>query len=344
MDSYLIFGKRAGHGGPFATPIIVKLYNFPGKIRTHIKFIMFLGTIPGPRALKDAGSFLAPFDDELVELANGVWTYDCVDKIHFMLCAYVIFKLSDMLAINKMLGILGHNTFAPCRSCHIKGCHNATGCKTNYYIPLNHPRKPGKEHHLWDPKNLPMRTHQDCIQTLQEMENSDPTRQEAIGFNQGICEPPLLCHVNLLDFARLIPWDFMHLAFENIGPHLIDHWTGKYKNLDEGSGNYRIAEAVWEKIGRETADATKSIPEAFVRVLPNIANNCSSFTAEAWCFWFVFLTPTLLKGRFQNDKYYRHLCDFSEIIKFCLQYNIAHSEVNNNLQPWIIKWVEEYEK
>lgn len=344
MDGYLIFGKRGPRGGPTATPIIVKVYNFPGKIRTHIKFVMSLGIISGPKAPKDAGSFLAPFDDELVDLANGVRTYNCVDEAHFMLRAYTIFKLGDMLAINKMLGIRGHNAFAPCRSCHIKGCRNVTGGDTNYYVPLNHPRRPGEEHTYWDPTNLPLRTHQDYITTLRDMDHAAAARREEIGFNQGIREPPLLRRVNSLDFARSIPWDLMHLIMENIGPNLVDHWTGKFKHLDEGSGNYRIPDAIWEEIGNETAEATKSIPAAFVRALPNIAKDRSSFTAEAWCFWFVYLAPTLLKNRFQNNRYYQHLCEFTEIIKLCLRYSITRSEIDNDLEPRIINWVQDYEK
>ena len=65
----------------------------------------------------------------------------------------------------------------------------------------------------------------------------------------------------------------MHMIIENICPLLIDHWTGKFKNLDKGSGNYWTVSEVWDEIDAETAEAVQSIPAAFVRVLPDIAKD-----------------------------------------------------------------------
>ena len=142
MDGYLLFGKRGRRGGPSATPILAQIYNLPPNIRTHLRSLIPLGSIPGPNQPRDWGSYLALVDDELVSLANGIPTYDSVDRRQFMLRAYLLYELGDMQAINKTLGIRGHNAFAPCRSCHIKGCRNVTGGDTNYYVPLNKPRTP----------------------------------------------------------------------------------------------------------------------------------------------------------------------------------------------------------
>jgi hypothetical protein len=130
---------------------------------------------------------------------------------------------------------------------------------------------------------------------------------------------------------------------ENICPFMVDHWTGKFKHLDAGSGDYEIASEVWDQIGVETAEAVKLIPAAFVRVLPNIATDRVSFTAESWCFWFLYLAPALLKGRFQHVKYYWHLCNFVDIIKTCLRFSITHREIDE-LEQNIIAWVQDYEK
>ena len=164
-----------------------------------------------------------------------------------------------------------------------------------------------------------------------------------IGFDQGLREPPLLHRINSLDFARSVPWDFMHLIMENICPPLVDHWTGKFKHLDVGSGDYEITSDVWDQIGVETAEAVKSIPVVFVRVLSNIATDQSSFTAESWGFWFLYLAPALLKGRFQHNKYYQHLCEFVNIIKTCLRFSLMHQEIDE-LEQEISAWVQDYEK
>jgi hypothetical protein len=76
----------------------------------------------------------------------------------------------------------------------------------------------------------------------------------------GIREPPALAHVGSIDYAKSLPWDWMHLFAENILPNLVSLWTGRFKGLDSGSGNYEFSPEVWTQIGQETADAVKDIP------------------------------------------------------------------------------------
>lgn len=344
LDGYLLFGKRMRRSGPSATPIVLQNYNLPPTIRIHMNNLICVGVIPGPKQPLDWGSFLVPVDDELAVLAHGLATYDSVEKEMFILRAYLLFKLGDMQAINKVLGIRGHNSFAPCRSCHIKGCRNIIDHDTIYYVPLNAPRMPGAPARAWDPEHLPMRTHNDFLVSLQAMDDApSKTACEAIGFNQGLRERPLLRRVGSIDYARSIPWDWMHLLLENVCPLMVDHWMGKFKKLDVGSGNYVIPPLIWEDIGLETAAAVRSIPAPFVRVLVDIARERSFFTAESWCFWFIYLAPTLLKGRFQEEKYHRHLCQLVEIMEMSLQFEITYNEIDD-LRAKIINWVQDYEK
>lgn len=166
--------------------------------------------------------------------------------------------------------------------------------------------------------------------------------REAIGFNQGLREPPLLRRVGSVDYARSFPWDWMHLLLENVCPLMVDHWTGKFKKLDVGNGNYEISQPISEIIGAETAAAVKSIPAPFVRVLPDIAKERSFFTAESWCFWFLYLAPGLLKDRFPDSKYYDHCCQLVDIMKVSLLFSITHEQINE-LERKIIAWVLDYE-
>jgi len=116
MDGYLLFKRR--RGGPKAVPIILQNYNLPPNIRTHLEHIICLGLVHNP---KDLGSFLAPVDDELAKLALGVKTFDASTQELFDAHAYVILEHGDIVAVEGMLGIKGHNGFCPCRSCKIKG-------------------------------------------------------------------------------------------------------------------------------------------------------------------------------------------------------------------------------
>ncbi|KAJ7200625.1 hypothetical protein GGX14DRAFT_168794, partial [Mycena pura] len=132
----------------------------------------------------------------------------------------------------------------------------------------------------------------------------------------------------------------MHLLFENVGPNLVKLWTGTFKGLDQGDGNYEIDAEVWKEIWEETAAAMKTIPSAFIR---SLAGGSSKFIAEAWCFWFAYMAPGLLRGRFADSKYHRHACQFSEIIQTCLKFALTIAEIDE-LEEKIVDWVEKYEE
>ena len=133
-DAYLLYKRH--RRGPSATPILLQNYNLPPTIRTHLKHLLCISIIPGPHQPKDLRSFLAPLDDECAELAYGVSAFDARTRASFQLHAYIVLKLGDIIAIEKFLGIKGHNAIYPCRSCKIRGIR---GPGTNYYVPLTPP-------------------------------------------------------------------------------------------------------------------------------------------------------------------------------------------------------------
>ncbi|KAJ7808167.1 hypothetical protein B0H14DRAFT_3482564 [Mycena olivaceomarginata] len=149
----------------------------------------------------------------------------------------------------------------------------------------------------------------------------------------GIKGLPALCRVGSMDSAHSYPWDFMHLLFENIIPNLVKLWSGKFKGLDTVTEDYKISEEVWVDIWAETAEAMKDIPSAFSR---SLVAGPGKFTAEAWCFWFVYMAPALLKDRFSHPKYHTHACKLSDIIKKCLQFEITDTELWQE-NKWILK-------
>ncbi|KAJ7052722.1 hypothetical protein C8F01DRAFT_1065494 [Mycena amicta] len=120
---------------------------------------------------------------------------------------------------------------------------------------------------------------------------------------------------------------------------MVKLWSGKFKGLDCGVENYEISADVWTEIWAETAAATKHIPSAFSR---SFAGGPGKFTAKSWCFWFVYLAPGLLKGRFADRKYHDHLCQLADIIKLVLLFEITREQIDQ-LEEMIIDWVEKYE-
>ena len=112
LDGYLLYKRR--RSGPSATPIMIQIYNLSPEIRTLIAQALCLGAIPGPKGPKRVDTYLHPFESECVKLAMGVKTFDCVSQSHFPLHAYNLFPHGDIIAIEKLLNIKGHNGKCPC--------------------------------------------------------------------------------------------------------------------------------------------------------------------------------------------------------------------------------------
>jgi hypothetical protein len=56
----------------------------------------------------------------------------------------------------------------------------------------------------------------------------------------GIKGVLLLSNFKSLCFPLSFPYNFMHLIWENVIPNLISLWTGEFKGLDEGVGEYQF--------------------------------------------------------------------------------------------------------
>lgn len=344
FDSFRLFKRRRVHGAPSATPILLQNYGLPPEIRTHLEHLLCVGLVPGPHGPVEADTFLAPLDDEFAQLARGVSTYDAKNREMFDLHAYDITEIGDMVAMEKYLNIKGHNGIHPCRSCEITAVRDVKQVKSHHYPALMQPKVAGEPYMEWDPHDLPMRSHESFQEAVDAMDRAtSKAARDVIAKKTGIKGLPAFVRVNSHHFGRSTPHDWMHLFLENIIPNLVRLWSGSYKGLDVGTGDYEIPDAVWQEIGRETADAVKDIPSAFVRSLGNIAIDKSSFTAEAWGFWFMYLAPILLKDRFSNPKYYNHACDLVDIMKISIEFSLKFTEIDK-LEEKIIKWVREYEK
>ncbi|KZT21271.1 hypothetical protein NEOLEDRAFT_1223504, partial [Neolentinus lepideus HHB14362 ss-1] len=283
---------------------------------------------------------------ECARLALGVSTFDSLAKEQFQLHAYALFITGDIIALEKLLGINGHNAFCPCQGCRIRGFRMESTGGTIYYVPLAEPIEcqSGPKQKSWSPDNLPLRTPETNEAAIRAIEEAATKKQKKeLICHHVIKKHPVLRCVGSLDHTKCAPWDWMHLFLENNCPNLVKLWTGNFKGLDEGVEEYELSPDDWEQIGQETADAVKDIPASFVRVLANIAQDQSKFTAESWGFWFMYIAPVVLKGRFQNEKYYKHLCDFVDIMKISIQLEITREQVDD-LEQKIIQWVREYEE
>ncbi|KAH9922140.1 hypothetical protein B0H21DRAFT_841828 [Amylocystis lapponica] len=135
----------------------------------------------------------------------------------------------------------------------------------------------------------------------------------------------------------------MHLIWENLIKNLILLWTGEFKGLDQGHENYQIPENVWKAIGKATAESGTTIPSAFGPRTPDLIADRSSYNADAWSFWTLFVGPVLLARRFSQPKYYKHFVKLVKLLHTCLQFEITRTEIAA-LRQGFIDWVKEYER
>ncbi|KAF5347459.1 hypothetical protein D9757_013823 [Collybiopsis confluens] len=349
QDSHQIFRRKSN--GPAATPLLVKNLNLPPEIRTHLEYLIPLGIIPGRP--KDFASFIHPFQEELVQLAYGVSAFNAAIQQTFYLRAYNIQNEMDIRAADKVVCNTSVNSFSPCRVCLIKGMRDPHA-KGGYYCPLAHIYFDDDGDQLfsgdgqpvvkeWNPNELPYRSHKSFYEIGKQLAQAETKKERKIlRFQSGLNNYPVFNRVESQHHGRSTPYEIMHLLGLNIIPHLVEMWMGIYKPLKGVRGDYEIPHHIWREIAQETEDAVKDIPAEFIRKLGNIVQNRSSFTAEGWFFWYIYLMPILLKDRFQDSKYYDHACALKDIIVASIQFTINRADVEV-LRSNIINWIQAFE-
>lgn len=325
-------------------PLIIFNYNYPPDVRFHLDKILCVGVVPGPRKPKDFDSFLWPLVEELLTLSLGVTAYDYSKRESFKLCAYLFLCFGDIPAMSMLMHMKGHNGFCPCRTCNITGVRATGSRSTIHYVPLDRSRHPNPgELKIYDPRNLPLRTHDSFMYQASQVQYARTAVAEAALSKQyGIKGIPLLSKLSSLSFPMSFPYDFMHLMWENVLKNLVLLWTGDFKEMDEGSGSYQFPKGVWESIGAATASAGAWLPSAFGPRPPNVADDKSHCTADSWSFWMLYIAPIVLEGCLER-RYYKHFMSLVDLVHRVLQFELKRDQLAH-IRDGFIQWVLDYEK
>ena len=278
-------------------------YNLSLEIHFWICHILCVGIVPGPHKPKDFNSFIWPLVQELLKLTAGIKAFDlCSDEI-FTLCAFLILVFGDIPTVSIVMQMKGHNGLVPCQMCKIMALQTPDSHSPGHYIPLHCARHPAVKNnnsvtHVYDPANLPLHTHADFLNTACAVQMAPTTAQSNIlAKNSGV--KGILSYLPSLFIPYSFPYDFMHLIFENIMKNLILLWTGEFKGLDKGTGQYHLMPKVWEAIGTTTAALELMIPSAFSDQPPDVCNNKMACTVHMWSFLMLYLGPVFLSKQFQ---------------------------------------------
>ena len=334
--------------GPFCRrkatcwPLLMFNYNLPPTECFHDKNVICLGKVPGPRKPKDMDSFLYPAAQELLLLAVGVEAWDAVREEIFTLCAFLVTVFGDIPALPMLLCVKGHNARSPCRLCTIEGVCIPKSPQTTYYVLVSRkniiPSQPDV-----DPANLPLQSHESFIAQAKEVQSAESNAEaDRLAFKYGINGVPLLSVLNSLSLPLSTGYEFMHLVFENLLPNLALLWSGNFKTLNQDQP-FVLDQHVWEDVGALAAASKSTLPSCYGAAVPNIATNRSSFSAEAWSQWGLFIGPVILNHRFKHIKYYNHFCDLVRLVNLCLQYQLSDDELLE-IRTGFIEWVRKYEK
>ena len=332
-DGVAIFKKRS----KTSWPIVLFNYNLPPEVRFQKENFISVGVIPGPNKPSDLDSFLYPLVQELLQLEIGVKAFDALTKTLFTLHAYLIVVLGDIPAVSLLMRMKGHNGFSPCRMCKITGVRKDP--KSPYYIPLNRNSSAS-----YDPANLPMRTREGFNNEAKEVQFAiNTTTEEDLAKKFGIKGIPLLSSLSALSFPASFPYDFMHLVWENLIPNLISFWTGGFKDLSHSGKGYLLEDKVWKEICSTSALAGNTIPSSFGCRVPNMSTQRWQLTSESRAMWTLFIAPIVLRGRFIEERYYRHFLDLVRLLNMCLEYELPMEQVAK-IEQGFIKWVKDYER
>lgn len=320
-------------------PIIIFNYNLPPTERFRLENIIPLGSIPGPRQMKDSDSFLLPFVQECLSLARGVKAFDAHNSEYFILHAFVIVAFGDIPAVSKLMKMKGVNALLPCRMCSIKGNRVPGSRSTAHYVSLTQP----DGSHL-DPLDLPLRSHIQFLAQAHEVSNaSTDVIADELAKRYGIKGVPILSWLSSLSFPDSFPGDFMHIVWENIVKQLLDMWCSNYKGMGEGSGSYQLQPTIISAIAEGITKSGSTVPSSYGCRTPNIETERHHFTAEAWSMWTMLLGPVLLRGRFREDKYYKHFVRLVQLLNTCLQLTVTAEEIDQ-LELGFAKWVQSFER
>ena len=324
---------------------MIIVYNLPPEKRNHLKNIIPISVVPGPKKPKDIDSFLYPLLEELLKLSDGVRAFDSRTRKLFCLRAFLILAFGDIPAMSFLMKMKGHNGVSSCRSCNIRGLRVPNVDGTAHYVPLDRSSHPEAEQPLkYDPRRLPMRTHDEFLRNAQEVVTARTRAEEdRLAKLYGIKGRSILIALDSLSFPSSFPYDFMHLIYENLIKNLICLWTNDYKDLNTGTGNYTIDAAVWEAIGSATSKASDTIPSVYSARLRSISGDRSTFTADNYSFWALFIGPILLQRKFSQQCYYNHFVQLVCLIHTCLKFEYTEGDVKT-IREGFISWVLTYER
>ncbi|GBC17777.2 transposase domain-containing protein [Rhizophagus irregularis DAOM 181602=DAOM 197198] len=188
--------------------------NLPQELRVKKENLMVTLIIPGPKQPQDFNSFLYPLIQEMKLLQDGILCYDGNKKEYFTLRAHILAWTGDLPALSKILYLTGHNSYSGCRFCNLRGTLNEMNRHVYYPLQQN-----------IDPIRLPIRTHDEMLTSINQIEHLKGDRRETYIRNCGIKGKSILFELSSIKFPRFISSGYN-------APFFRKHCTSHVSTLD----------------------------------------------------------------------------------------------------------------
>ncbi|GET50952.1 transposase domain-containing protein [Rhizophagus irregularis DAOM 181602=DAOM 197198] len=301
-DGYQIFRQKTDDCWVF----LFLNNNLPQELRVKKENLMVTLIIPGPKQPQDFNSFLYPLIQEIKSLQDGISCYDGNKEEQFTLRAHILAWTGNIPALSKVLCLTGHNSYSGCRFCNLRGTLNETNRHVYYPLQQN-----------IDPKRLPIRTHDEILNSTNQIERLEGDRRETYIRDCGIKGKSIL-------FDR-----YNAPFFRNVAPHMFRHWIGKFypKNNEWNSNEYTISFKTWVEIGEIMERSRSHMPPDIGRPPRNIVKHSAGFKAVEWANWIILFSLPLLKGRLPQSNLLGW-SRFVEAVKLCIQPLIEFEELD----------------
>ena len=103
----------------------------------------------------------------LIIFTGGISCYDDNKKEQFTLRAHILAWTGDISALSKVVCLTGHNSYSGCRFCNLQGTLNEMNRHVYYPLQQN-----------IDPKQLPIRTHNEMLNNINQIEHLKGNHRE----------------------------------------------------------------------------------------------------------------------------------------------------------------------
>lgn len=136
----------------------------------------------------------------------------------------------------------------------------------------------------------------------------------------------------------------MHILFENIIKQLFNLWDGsrQARQARKFQEEWVIAEHDWVALSNDLTQSQASIPAEIARNISVPLEQRSSWTAETWSFFLMFMGPIVFQNRLRNP-YYKHYLKLAKLARGLTKLVINKVDLEV-MHREAIEWVVEFEK